>query len=280
MRADDVEAACRGLAGRARARTSKPETLLAARSAARRPSLRHAYDRACACDPARRRRPRRRRDRAAILLERRRRRRRPDDDDRAAGAARRPRPASESRASGADRARHLQARRARRRVRPRRARCSRPQSPFESSPRQQENVSTGSGFVIDDKGHILTNAHVVGRLDRRAGVVRRQPQGRRREVVGKDPRHDLALLKVEPEGPRPPPARARRLRQGRPGRRPDRRDRQPVRARPHADHRRRLGAAAPDHGARRLRDRGRHPDRRGDQPRQLGRPADRRRPGA
>src|ERR1700710_2098288 len=35
------------------------------------------------------------------------------------------------------------------------------QSPFEIFPRQQENVSTGSGFVLDDKGHILTNAHVV-----------------------------------------------------------------------------------------------------------------------
>ena len=35
------------------------------------------------------------------------------------------------------------------------------QSPFEVFPRQQENVSTGSGFVLDEKGHILTNAHVV-----------------------------------------------------------------------------------------------------------------------
>ena len=35
------------------------------------------------------------------------------------------------------------------------------QSPFEVFPRQEENVSTGSGFVIDEEGHILTNAHVV-----------------------------------------------------------------------------------------------------------------------
>ena len=69
------------------------------------------------------------------------------------------------------------------------------------------------------------------------------------KVVGKDASTDLALLKVDPEGPRPQAARARRL-ASRPGRRPDDRDRQPVRPRPHAHHRRRVGAAAPDHRRR------------------------------
>ena len=70
-------------------------------------------------------------------------------------------------------------------------------------------------------------------------------------------------------------AAARRLRRAR-GRRRDVRDRQPVRARPHAHERRRLGARPPDRRAQRLRDRPRDPDRRADQPRQLRRPAARR----
>jgi S1-C subfamily serine protease len=73
------------------------------------------------------------------------------------------------------------------------------QSPFEIFPRQQENVSTGSGFVLDDKGHILTNAHVVANStdvhvsfsDHRTVTAR---------VVGKDPDTDLAVLAVSPKG--------------------------------------------------------------------------------
>ena len=54
------------------------------------------------------------------------------------------------------------------------------QSPFDVFPRQQENVSTGSGFVLDDKGDILTNAHVVASsLDVRV-VLLRPPHRRRR----------------------------------------------------------------------------------------------------
>ena len=74
-------------------------------------------------------------------------------------------------------------------------------------------------------------------------------------------------------------ARARRLRLDR-GRRSRRRDRQPVRARPHGHRRNRERDPARDHGAERLHDRPRDSDRRRDQPRQLGRAAARRaRPG-
>ena len=148
------------------------------------------------------------------------------------------------------------------------------QSPFEIFPRQQENVSTGSGFVLDDKGHILTNAHVVASsTDVRVSVLR-PPHGHgARDRQG--PRHRPRGARGQHEGARPAPARARRLLR-RARRRPDRRDRQPVRARAHADHRRGLGAAAAHHGAERVRDRGRDPDRRGAQPGQLRRPAARR----
>ncbi len=95
-------------------------------------------------------------------------------------------------------------------------------------------------------------------------------------IVGKDAVDRPRGAQGRPEGPQAQAARRSATRGRVAGRRPDGRDRQPVRPRPHAHDRRRLRAAAPDHGARRLRDRERHPDRRGDQPRQLRRPAARR----
>jgi S1-C subfamily serine protease len=59
--------------------------------------------------------------------------------------------------------------------------------------------STGSGFVLDRKGHVLTNAHVVD--DAVAVTVtfggKRTTEAR---IVGKDDSTDLALLKVDPKG--------------------------------------------------------------------------------
>jgi S1-C subfamily serine protease len=73
------------------------------------------------------------------------------------------------------------------------------QSPFEVFPRQQENVSTGSGFVLDEKGHILTNAHVVASsTDVRVSFSDHRTVSAR--VVGKDPDTDLAVLSVSPKG--------------------------------------------------------------------------------
>ena len=56
--------------------------------------------------------------------------------------------------------------------------------------------STGSGFVIDPNGLIVTNAHVV----ERAGQIQVRLHDQRRftaTVVGRDNRVDLALLKIE-----------------------------------------------------------------------------------
>jgi S1-C subfamily serine protease len=73
------------------------------------------------------------------------------------------------------------------------------QSPFEVFPRQQENESTGSGFVLDDKGDILTNAHVVASsLDVRVSFSDHRTVAAR--VIGKDPDTDLAVLGVNPKG--------------------------------------------------------------------------------
>jgi S1-C subfamily serine protease len=62
-----------------------------------------------------------------------------------------------------------------------------------------ENIATGSGFVLDEEGHLLTNAHVVAgatdiqvTLDAGTTVPAR--------VLGKDEGTDLAVLAVEPDG--------------------------------------------------------------------------------
>jgi S1-C subfamily serine protease len=60
-------------------------------------------------------------------------------------------------------------------------------------------AATGSGFVIDHAGHILTNAHVVDGAQRievtLGNTDSSQPVSAR--VVGKDPSTDLALLEVD-----------------------------------------------------------------------------------
>jgi S1-C subfamily serine protease len=71
-------------------------------------------------------------------------------------------------------------------------------SPFDLEPRA-ENVATGSGFVIDDEGRVLTNAHVVsGATDIRVTFSGSRTVSAR--VLGKDEDADLALLAVDPEG--------------------------------------------------------------------------------
>jgi S1-C subfamily serine protease len=72
------------------------------------------------------------------------------------------------------------------------------QSPFDVFPQAQENVSTGSGFVLDERGHILTNAHVVASsLDVRVSFSDHRTVAAR--VVGKDADTDLAVLSVNPD---------------------------------------------------------------------------------
>ena len=56
--------------------------------------------------------------------------------------------------------------------------------------------SGGSGFVWDDRGHIVTNHHVVDGADRLT-VIFSDGTERQAEVLGTDPDSDLAVLKLE-----------------------------------------------------------------------------------
>src|SRR5215470_4562714 len=67
-------------------------------------------------------------------------------------------------------------------------------APREESPEPRR--STGSGFIIDPSGLIITNAHVVDG----AGAIQVRLNGGKRfqgKVVGRDNRVDLALLKID-----------------------------------------------------------------------------------
>src|SRR4051795_3492935 len=64
--------------------------------------------------------------------------------------------------------------------------------------REGQAQSTGTGFVIDRQGTIVTNAHVVGGAG--TAQVRFGDQGRTLDapVLGTDPSSDLAVLRVDP----------------------------------------------------------------------------------
>lgn len=66
---------------------------------------------------------------------------------------------------------------------------------FDERPRQ----GAGSGFFIDDDGHILTNYHVVEEADR-ITVTLADGRALRARVVGTDPAIDVALLAIDPAG--------------------------------------------------------------------------------
>ena len=74
-----------------------------------------------------------------------------------------------------------------------------PASPLDPFGGGSGGTATGSGFVIDHDGHVLTNAHVVeGATNIQVTLGSSDTsQPINAEVVGKDPSTDVALLKVD-----------------------------------------------------------------------------------
>jgi S1-C subfamily serine protease len=71
-----------------------------------------------------------------------------------------------------------------------------PFDPFAPPLEGEQPLGTGSGFVIDTEGHILTNYHVVqGAEEVHVAFSDREPVVA--QVVGTDPSTDIALLKVD-----------------------------------------------------------------------------------
>src|SRR5690242_8388771 len=70
-------------------------------------------------------------------------------------------------------------------------------NPFGEVEPEGGGTATGSGFVIDDEGHILTNNHVVEGASKVTVKLGDSEKTYDAEVVGADPGTDIALLKVD-----------------------------------------------------------------------------------
>ena len=67
-------------------------------------------------------------------------------------------------------------------------------------PPQHKSSSLGSGFVIDASGIVVTNNHVISDADE-IMVIFNDGRKLKAEIIGKDPKVDLAVLRVKPDKP-------------------------------------------------------------------------------
>jgi serine protease Do len=67
-------------------------------------------------------------------------------------------------------------------------------------PKKHKQTSLGTGFIIDKKGFILTNNHVVEQTDE---IRVRMADGKEfdAKIVGRDPMTDLALIRIKSDTP-------------------------------------------------------------------------------
>ena len=78
----------------------------------------------------------------------------------------------------------------------RRAPGPRPPTPFGLPP-EGGGTATGSGFVIDDEGRVITNAHVVSGSEEVEVTLGEEGDSYEAELLGADPSTDIAVLEVE-----------------------------------------------------------------------------------
>lgn len=69
-------------------------------------------------------------------------------------------------------------------------------------PKEREVTSLGSGFIIDPKGYVVTNNHVIAEADE-IHVILHDDTSLDAKIIGRDPKTDLALLKVTRDKPLP-----------------------------------------------------------------------------
>lgn len=70
---------------------------------------------------------------------------------------------------------------------------------FEDMPQREfRQRGLGSGFIISEDGYVVTNNHVIEKATD-IDVILENGKKYRAEIVGKDPKTDVALLKIEPD---------------------------------------------------------------------------------
>jgi len=74
------------------------------------------------------------------------------------------------------------------------------EKPSPQPPRERRSNSLGSGFVIDPSGIIITNNHVIADAND-VTVIFTNGQKLKAEVIGKDSKVDVAVLRVKPDKP-------------------------------------------------------------------------------
>lgn len=74
--------------------------------------------------------------------------------------------------------------------------------PDQMPEREFRNKGLGSGFIMSSDGYIITNNHVVRKAEE-IEVILEGGKKHTANIVGTDPVTDLALLKIDPEGPLP-----------------------------------------------------------------------------
>src|SRR5579864_5979668 len=69
-------------------------------------------------------------------------------------------------------------------------------------PRAFRTEQSGTGFVVDKNGYIITNHHVIAKVDHiKVKLHTDDTNEYRARVIGIDPETDLAVIKIDPKGP-------------------------------------------------------------------------------
>jgi serine protease Do len=67
---------------------------------------------------------------------------------------------------------------------------------------QAHRIALGSGFIIDPSGYVVTNSHVVGDASK-VEVTLQDDSKYPAKIIGRDPKTDIALLKIKADKPLP-----------------------------------------------------------------------------
>jgi serine protease Do len=77
-----------------------------------------------------------------------------------------------------------------------------PQGDQPQTPRRSEQ--SGTGFIVDKNGYIITNNHVVDGVDHIRVKLNGETTQYRARLIGSDSETDIAVIKIDPKRPLPP----------------------------------------------------------------------------